>query len=847
MSTRATCSAVSFSLALGAAAALPAQDLRDGARDHLPDSLIGSSFATADLDGDGDLDLIAARGALRPVSVLRNSGHGVFSAWPAGGLGSQGLYSRTATPADVDRDGDVDIWFSGLGTAGPRLWLNQGGAVFVDAPARVPVGLVAVNQVALLDLEGDGDLDAWFAMGVTSPTAQRIARNDGSGTFSLLPTSTNQGFAQAGIQAVVADLDLDGDADVVARDEGGYAVARNNGLGAFTMDYFLNYPSPMLVGDVDGDRLPDLVLAEGSRVLRNIGNAAFVPGTMLPVPAMAGLLADLDGDGDHDLLATAQWLRNDGTGTFVAVAEPALRVHRTLAGHGPNAIAADFDGDGRLDVLRDEPTRRGLLFGDGRGGFTEASPALLQTPGTTLCVPVDAEGDGDHDLVTNLRGLTLLRNDSHGAFAAEPLTGVLPTYHRLVVGDLDGDLDQDLVAREAVSAGTNYVTSLVVFDNDGSGRFTASAARFSQVGSAQTGRLQLADLDLDGDLDLLDGMAGATPSLRLFRNDGHGALTDATAIALLGAPTGEAALAGDVDGDGDLDLVVGRSRATPTMPREVLRNTGWQFTPVPLALPATLGMEPLLLADLDADGDLDLVSRGPLGGAQTSATIEWNDGSGRFAASGIAFLPAPGGSMQCALATDLDDDGDQDLVFGAQVTASLTSATRAFRNDGAGAFTPIAIEAGETLDTVHALASADIDGDGDPDLIHGQLDFPVTLNQHLGLRLLERGRPGKPITIRLTHRPGHLPTPVVGLFLLAAGPAPSPVLIPGVGRTPLDPATAWVSPLLVLPAPQGHADHAAAVPPSAALVGATFWLHGAVIGTDGRIRLVNVVRETIGA
>jgi hypothetical protein len=211
-----------------------------------------------DLDGDGDLDAITGTPGF-PGIVWRNNGAGVFSD------NGQRLvdWSFTVDLGDVDGDGDLDAWF-GRGSASPdhgdRLYLNDGNGNFTDSGQKLNTS--STGDVALGDLDGDGDLDAYLANGHQQGgnIPDRIWMNDGKGTF----TDSGQRLGRSNGRSVeLGDVDADGDLDaVVANGTTLFGIARqpnviwlNNGSGVFVVDQELGNTATTSValGDVDRD------------------------------------------------------------------------------------------------------------------------------------------------------------------------------------------------------------------------------------------------------------------------------------------------------------------------------------------------------------------------------------------------------------------------------------------------------------------------------------------------------------------------------------------------------------------------------------------------------------------
>ena len=286
---------------------------------------------------------------------------------------------------------------------------------------------------------------------------------------------------------------------------------------------------------------------------------------------------------------------------------------------------------------------------------------------------MDANGDGGLDLLiseliyptdTLLRRMRLLMNNGVGQFSDETdtrLPEILGTPAHAQSGDIDGDGDEDILPNTSVDRiPPSDLGSLLI--NDGSGHFTDEWA--SRVPRVECPSGVLGDVDGDGDLDLLLP-CGWPADQQLFLNDGTGQFALGGSFPAL--PDGRFSFAlGDVDDDGDLDAFGAWNAGSANFRADLLyMNDGYgQFMDeTGTRLPDSAGYNGVqsLLADLDGDGDLDGII---LGYAHDPEYILINDGTGHFSRSpqqlpGIFATPwSPGYEPG-----DIDSDGDIDLVI----------------------------------------------------------------------------------------------------------------------------------------------------------------------------------------
>jgi hypothetical protein len=378
-----------------------------------------------------------------------------------------------------------------------------------------------------------------------------------------------------------------------------------------------------------------LLLASAGAVSAQQQFEEFLPKRYLPMSnelTTSFAVTDLDADGDVDLLVgngggrKEALLLNDGTGIFgdaTATHLPAGVISMGDVAHG------DVDGDGDPDFLLPSgsslPTQSRLYVNDGTAHFADESAARLPptTEESSGALFGDVDGDGDLDLLLYRSDLFkqtgLYLNDGLGTFAdvtaaMMPVAFSYGASNHATVGDVDGDGDLDLVQAK--------YTSEQLYLNDGLGTF--AGPQFGNLPGLNTLPSSVAMVDVDGDLDL-DIVVGSRSNLRtdaLYSNDGTGVFSDASFRLPEAQDQTEAVSIGDVDGDSDPDIVYGNQGRS----RVALNDGTGTFVGGP-PLPA-VGFEETYavgLADLDGDGDRDLA----LGGYHQDR-LYWNDGAAGF-------------------------------------------------------------------------------------------------------------------------------------------------------------------------------------------------------------------------
>ncbi|CAF4638336.1 unnamed protein product [Rotaria sp. Silwood1] len=295
---------------------------------------IPTSVTLADVDGDGDLDAIVSNKGTNDVGVLLGNGDGTFAAQKTYGLLALSA-PASVTTADVDDDGDLDIIVANTGTNNIGILRNNPTGTF-PANQGPRVGFLAGSapaSVTTADVDGDGDLDIIVANTGTNDIG--ILINNPTGTFPA-----NQGprvgfFAgSAPASVTTADVNGDGKADIIVayKNTNNVGVLLNSGTGTFPaapVTYGLlanSAPTSVKTADANGDGKLDIIVANSGTnnfgVILGNGDGTFAATQLtyatgtgtVPVSVVAG---DIDRDGDNDVLVA-----DSGTnqiGVFLAV------------------------------------------------------------------------------------------------------------------------------------------------------------------------------------------------------------------------------------------------------------------------------------------------------------------------------------------------------------------------------------------------------------------------------------------------------------------------------------------------------------------------------------------------
>ena len=673
-------------------------------------------LTTTDLDGDHDLDVVVVQ-AEGSVRWYENDGSENFTERSIGNEDRP----TSVVAADVDLDGDIDLVTASEFGDTIAWYENDGNQSFTRLV--ITSSADGATSVLVVDLDGDGHLD--FVS--VSVNQSRLAwyKNNGSQLFTS--QTIRDGVGEGILRAAAADVDCDGDIDLLTAAFVGDTVAwyENNGSGTFsyrvisTMADGVRWVS---AADVDGDGDTDVLSAslDDDRlvVFVNNGNESFVARTLTSSTdgARHVIAADIDGDGDLDVAAASTnddrivWLENvlaldfgDAPAPYpTTLAEngarhtatgPMLGNNRDSEGDGTHSATANAD-----DTAGSVNDEEGVTFGTIRVGALRATATVNvqdASSGAKLDVWIDFDGDG------NWGGpLERIAENFSVSNGGNLLTFDIPSW----------SLPGATFARFRVS--TNGTATFSGLASDGevedyqvtispavSGTGTFQPARTITSAVEQPEILFAVDLDRDGDTDVIVPSA-VNGEVAWYENNGNEVFTKH--LLQTGVVGATKVFAEDIDGDGDLDVVATLFHNGVVW----YENDGNQaFTTRTVSDNGDENPRGLFVADIEGDGDRDIFSA-----TRSSSNVNWheNDGAESFTKRAITNQAQ---RSYGAIAADVDGDGFMDLA-----SASVDDNKIAwYKNDGTQGFTQHVIDANAA--GAFSLASSDIDLDGDLDFV----------------------------------------------------------------------------------------------------------------------------------
>lgn len=346
----------------------------------------------------------------------------------------------------------------------------------------------------------------------------------------------------------------------------------------------------------------------------------------------------------------------------------------------------DIDNDGDLDMIASgstDPTILSIIYlNDGNNNFVESNNSILEPLFNNSVLLFDSDNDDDLDLL--LSGTTVgsspltiyYLNDGAGNYSlVSDANFINVEFSHAASSDVDndGDLDVLIIGYD----GNVPITNLYL--NDGSGGFTSDTNNNFQ--GVDEGDIEFVDVDNDGDEDVfISGWISTVPepSTNLYINDGSGNFMVQSDLGIINVLR-SALVTLDADGDNDQDLIISGIDASNNNPTKFYLNDGnGIFTESTESTFAGIAGGDVISSDVDKDGDIDVLLSGVMPFSITSQSLLYlNDGNGVFELDNLEVFD--GFTRGQSEFVDFDDDGDEDL-FMMGLNQSLTAIHKLYEN-----------------------------------------------------------------------------------------------------------------------------------------------------------------------
>ncbi|MDY6935150.1 MAG: FG-GAP-like repeat-containing protein [Spirochaetota bacterium] len=651
--------------------------------EHSIDSNVDNirNVVAADLNGDGEMDVLAASGGKSPdyigeIAWWKNNGNGSFGDKQIIASILDNSYYNHVVAVDLDDDENIDVLAASGGKSPYYIaeiawWRNNGDDTFgekqsiVSFPYARMVCAADIDGVNGLDVLAVGRNSAWWA-------------NDGSGNFTgdgIIIDDWYLGYAY------LTDIDNDNDLDVLASTSGspGRLQWHENTSGDGTSwtkhifdDSFHNCTSLTTI-DIDDDNDLDTL---GLGIV-NFGEP-------------------------KDIYEIIWWENTDGNGTF----GPRITLDSDYS-RPSSLFTTDIDGDGKTDVLGTGDSLIAMWNNNGNEGFTKKI-INYQLLDACSVYAADMDGNGDMDVLAAGDSISWYNIRLDGWYRhtiSETLNGA----NSVNSADIDGDGDMDILNTASGSLG-----SITWWENIDNESFVTISHPIDTNFTGACSCYAL-DMDLDGDIDVIG--AGDGDGVIWWENtEGNGLYWDRHEMGYVGGGD-ESVYAADMDNDGDLDVIESMWGSAWIIWWEndgTLPDDGTQWDYHNISPMSWGGPRSVMAADIDGDDDMDVLS--------ANGGIRWwenMDGCGSFPNGGVEY---PVGSLHTiddsffpsyyAYALDMDKDGDIDVLGAA---GGDIDEIAWWENNGDGTFGSRQTVS-SSFDGASSVYAADLDGDGDMDI-----------------------------------------------------------------------------------------------------------------------------------
>ena len=490
--------------------------------EHLIDGAFdgASSVDAADIDGDGNLDVLATAKIANTVAWWENDGAPADGGWTKRTIDSSFVLAHDAQAVDIDLDGDLDV-IGAASTDDDVTWFENANGVGTSWYEHTVDGnFDSAIAVVSGDMDGDGDPDVISAGYLADAISWwKNPLNKGSMSWGTQSTITTNADDARSIHA--ADLDNDGDLDVLSASFGDNTIAWYESNGG---------DNPTFVENI--------ITSDSTYALQ--ANSVYA--------------SDLDNDGDLDVLwggvnlGKIYWAENDGA------ADPTFSAPQLIDNFANGFMvvyASDVDSDGDMDVLSANWYGDDIAWFENTAGDGSAWTESTITSSADMARYVragDLDCDGDMDVVSasfNDDKIAWYENDGSESFTARTITSSADGADSVRVADVDSDGDLDVLSS---SANDNKIAW---YENQGGSPLSWSSHTISTAAIGANDVFAF-DMDQDGDIDVLS-VSETDDKVAWYENDGSQSFT--ARIISTSADKAIAIDVGDIDGDGDPDVI----------------------------------------------------------------------------------------------------------------------------------------------------------------------------------------------------------------------------------------------------------------------------------------------------
>ena len=682
---------------------------------------------SADLDGDGDFDIISTSWGEDKLAWYEN----------IDGLGNYGIQKIISTnlplgaglySADLDGDGDIDIL---AGDEGKVVWYeNLDGIGNFGDEQIISTEVNRTTSVFAVDIDNDGDQDV-LSSSEWDDKLSWYENTDGQGNFGSQQIITSSENGAKDIYA--SDLDGDGDFDVVASSASDTKIRwyeNMDGQGNFGTGQIIisniDGSTSIHTADLDGDGDQDIVAVSWD-VSTYKGEVIWYENTNsqgnfqlkeIIISTVNGFddvyAADLDGDNDKDIITASRvddkisWHENeDGFGSFGSE-----NILSTTSDIVKSISASDIDEDGDFDIIAASTGNDKLTWfenEDGLGNFSiekiiTLSP--LQEPRAVYLKDIDNDGYQDVISASNFDNkIAWYRNlpDQNSFDSQIVISTEAYGAWDVISSDVDGDGDNDVIS---VSWDVTNVHGdrLAWYENlDGNGNFGIQ----NIISLNDDGLVSVFAIDIDNDNDIDIITTGFhTDKISWYENlDGLGTYDNPVDLTL-NLDGVNSVFADDMDNDGDIDIIAVASNDDQVV---LFENTNGQGLFSAAQVVAVLDKATsVFISDLNNDGKKDIISC-----SFSEDKIVWYQNSNGLSFDSEQIIATNLNGLEEVRTGDIDNDGDMDVLGVAYSDDKLTW----YENlDGLGNFGSEQIIGGN-LDGINSIEVGDLDLDGDIDVV----------------------------------------------------------------------------------------------------------------------------------